>query len=57
MSAYFGALLFFLILQWVLALGRCYVRLRIVRKFGWDDAAMVLTLVSLFSHSPPESPY
>jgi cation-transporting ATPase 13A1 len=26
---------------------RCYVRLRMVRCFGWDDAFMVLAMVSL----------
>lgn len=45
MSAYLSSIIFFLVLQWVMALGRCYVRLVIVRKFGWDDAAMVLTLL------------
>lgn len=24
---------------------RCYVRLRVVKSFGWDDAAMVLAMV------------
>ena len=24
---------------------RCYVRLRIVKSFGWDDAAMVFAMV------------
>jgi hypothetical protein len=25
---------------------RCFVRLRITRKFGWDDGLMVLAMVS-----------
>lgn len=29
---------------------RCYVRLRIVRSFGWDDTMMVLAMVSMLWH-------
>ena len=27
---------------------RCYVRLRIVKAFGWDDGAMVIAMVCFF---------
>ena len=46
-DGYFGAIIFFLILQWVTALGRCGIRLFIVRKFGIDDIALLVTLVCL----------
>jgi hypothetical protein len=29
---------------------RCYVRACIVKALGWDDAAMILAMVSVFSH-------
>lgn len=29
---------------------RCYVRLRIVKAFGWDDGFMVFALVSRLGH-------
>lgn len=29
----------------VTVLLRCYVRLRIVKAFGWDDGAMVIAMV------------
>ena len=44
-DGYFGALIFFTVLQWVAALGRCAIRLGIVKNFGPDDWAMVVTLV------------
>jgi hypothetical protein len=28
---------------------RCYVRLKIVKSFGWDDGFMVVALVSILS--------
>lgn len=46
-DGYFGATIFFLILQWVTALGRCVIRIFIVRKFGMDDVALLITLASL----------
>ena len=39
-------MLLFLILQWLAAMGRCAIRLLIVRRFGLDDIAMLVTLVS-----------
>lgn len=29
----------------IIVMLRCYVRLRIVKGFGWDDATMVLSMV------------
>ena len=42
---YFGATIFFIILQWITALGRCAIRIFIMRKFGMDDVAVLITLV------------
>lgn len=36
----------FLLLAWIFLALRTYVRLRIVHKFGLDDALMVLAVVS-----------
>lgn len=41
-SVFFGVSL-------VTVLLRCFVRLRIVRAFGWDDKLMLVAMVSLFS--------
>lgn len=30
---------------------RCYVRLRVVRSFGWDDGAMVIAMLFYFMFS------
>jgi hypothetical protein len=39
----------FLALSLVAVCLRCYVRLRIVKAFGWDDGIMVGAMVSLFT--------
>lgn len=39
------ALIFLIIFQWLAALGRLYVRAFLVKRTGWDDAAMVMTLL------------
>lgn len=41
----------FLALATVATALRCYVRLVIVKAFGWDDAIMLLALVRLCCHS------
>lgn len=43
---YAGAVIFFIILQWLAAIGRVIVRVFYVKKFGWDDVALIVTLVS-----------
>jgi hypothetical protein len=35
----------FLALSTIAVLLRCYVRLRIVKAFGWDDGFMILAMV------------
>lgn len=35
----------------VTVLLRCFVRLRVVRAFGWDDCLMVIAMVSSQYHS------
>lgn len=35
----------------VTVLLRCYVRLRVVRSFGWDDGAMVIAMLFYFMFS------
>lgn len=42
----------FLALSLVAVCLRCYVRLRIVKAFGWDDGIMVGAMVSLFTTVP-----
>lgn len=37
------------VLAWISVSLRCYVRLKIVKFFGWDDGLMVLALVSILS--------
>jgi hypothetical protein len=41
----------FLSLSSVAVILRCYVRLRIVKAFGWDDIVMIFAMVYL--SSPP----
>lgn len=35
------------VLAWISVGLRCYVRLKFVKSFGWDDGLMVLALVRL----------
>lgn len=42
----FGLVVALLVIGWLTVLLRLWVRLRITRNPGWDDATMVLTLVS-----------
>jgi hypothetical protein len=37
------------ILAWISVSLRCYVRLKLVKSFGWDDGLMVVALVSTLS--------
>lgn len=40
----------FMTLAFITVALRCYVRLRLVKAFGWDDGSMVVAMVSyLFS--------
>ena len=36
----------FLTLSSIAVILRCYVRLRIVKAFGWDDGVMIVAMVS-----------
>jgi cation-transporting ATPase 13A1 len=44
----FVVTLVFLILSFISVALRCFVRLRLVRAFGWDDSLMVLAMVGIF---------
>lgn len=44
-NAYFQAVCAFLALQIFAVIGRVYVRIAIVKAFGWDDVAAIVTLV------------
>lgn len=37
----------FLAISFITVCLRCYVRLRVVRAFGWDDGFMVMAMVSI----------
>lgn len=45
MNGFVAVLIFFVVLQLLTASGRLYVRIAIVKKFGWDDVAVVMTVV------------
>lgn len=44
---YAGAFIFLIALQWLAAMGRVVVRVFYVKKFGWDDVALLVTLVRM----------
>lgn len=46
MDPYASALIFFLVLQVVASVLRVFVRLCLVKNFGWDDVSMLTCLVS-----------
>jgi hypothetical protein len=37
------------VLAWIAVSLRCFVRLHIIKRFGWDDGLMVAALVSTLS--------
>jgi len=55
MHGFVEALFFLLVLQTVTALGRFYVRAAVVKKFGSDDVAVIITLVCFSSPCHVES--
>ena len=55
MHGFVGALFFLLVVQTVTALGRLYVRTAVVKKFGSDDVAVIMTWVCYSSPCHVES--
>lgn len=50
------AILFVAALTFVIVVARCYARLFLVKKFGWDDALAVFTLVCKYLPLCPNYP-
>lgn len=53
-NSYISAGIFFLCISNLAVIGRVYTRTVLVKSFGWDDFACLVTLVRLCSSHPPE---
>lgn len=42
---YAGAVIFLIVLSWIASIGRIVVRTLYIKKFGWDDVFLIITLL------------